>query len=431
MPPVQKQHLTSSRLIVEPNQLKAQKNYNFSVSLQNGRGFATVQMLTPKITEENCTVSPPNGIEAFTEFTVNCTGSTLLYVLFQGETQLLSSNNPAFTSKLNANDAVRVRIQDSHGQYLMVDVKVGIKAPSIFHSIDEINDIFTSKNVSLDLRRMITDGTQSNTLVFINMVADRLNKLNKTGDVRDTVSQILSLLSELRIDSFDDISPITDTLTRLLQPIQMNHKIAVKCAKILDKISIVLQSYDEDVAVSDYVSTTNRVLSVINQLIDPFETIPPVQNSNSLISPEYHMEDYQSYGELDFGIFEKLENLEAVTVSVERAANSLAACAANILQPMEILKDMAAKDIQFEVLAFDREVALNHGSHLNINGTTVVVTVSDADKLLSDFDGESSISCTFFDKNPMWWFSDENQINSDVVGVSIYKSSPEGRDNVS
>lgn len=429
-PTVENQILTSSRLVVEPNRLAPGENYTFNVSLEDGKGFATVQMYTPKDVTESCTVLPLDGVETFTEFNVTCTGSelTFLYILFQGETQLLQSNNPVFTSKLNANEAVRVRIQDSYGQYLMVNVDVSIKVPSIMNSIDEINEIFTSKNASLDLKRMISDESQSNTLVFINMVAGRLNEL-KTVDVSETVAQILDLMNELGINHFDDVSPITDTLTKLLRPIQMNRKIAMKCAKILDKISIALQNYDDVVAVSDYISNTNRILSIINQIIDPFETIPLVQNANSLISSEYHMEDYKYYGELDFGIFEKLENLESITLSVDRTVNSLATCAAKLFQPMELLEDMVAKDIQFEVLAFDKEVALSHGNHLKINGTTVVVTVSK--QLLSHFDSESSISCTFFNKNPMWWFSDENEINSDVVGVSIYKSDPEGQDNVS
>lgn len=429
IPTVENQSLTSSRLIVD--RLKPGEIYTFKVSVQDGKGFATVQMHTPKSITESCNVLPLDGIETFTEFTMRCTGSesTFLYILFQGETQLLQSNNPVFKSKLNANDAVRVRIQDSYGQYLMVDLNVSIKVPSIMNSIDEINEIFTSKNASLDLKRMISDESQSNTLVFINMVAGRLNELNEAVDVRDTVAQILDLMNELGINHFDDVSPITDTLTNLLRPIQMNRKIAMKCAMILDKISIALQNYDDAVSVSDYTSNTNHILSIINQIINPFETIPPVQNVNSLISSEYHMEDYKYYGELDFGIFEKLENLESITLSVEQTVNFLATCAAKLFQPMELLEDMVAKDIQFEVLAFDEEVALNHGNHLKINGTTVVVTVSD--KLLSDFDSESSISCTFFNKNPMWWFSDENEINSDVVGVSIYKSDPEGQDNVS
>lgn len=423
LPSVQEQILTSSRLVIQPNTLKASTNYEFKASVQDGNGFATVQMLTPPVISENCPVNPMEGTEYFTEFTMNCnqkSGIPLVYSIFQGDVQLLSSNNPDFKFKLNAkNGGVRVKIQDSSGQFILEEIKIKITEPTMLNTIDEINEIFTSKNASLDLKRLIADETQSNAIVFINTVAGRLNKLNNTVDVSDTVSQILDLMNELRITYFDDISPVTDVLMQLLQPIQLNHKIATKCARILDKMSIVLQNLNEDVPVVDYVSTTNHILSVINQLIDPFETIPPVQNSKSLISPEYHTEEYESYGELDFGVFEKLANLETITQSVEKTVNALATCAAKSFQPMEMLGNMTANNIQFEVLAFDQEVLRKRGNNLKINGTTTLVTVSE--KLQPLFDSDSSISCTFFDKNPMWWFSDGNPINSDVVGVSMYK----------
>lgn len=421
-PPVDKQLLTSSRLVIGANRLDAGTNYKFHVSLKDGKGTATLQMFTPTVVERECTVYPPEGIETITEFTVNCTESTvtataLMYTLFQGGTQLLSSNNPVFTSKLNANDAIRVRIQDPYGQYTTVDITIHIEELPMFNSIDEINDIFTSKNASLDLKRMIADETQSNTLVFINAVASRLIKLQPV-DVSDTVARIIGLMNELEMIHFDDTIPILHTLIKLLLPTQMNLKLAMECANLLNRISTALPNSYDDVSASDYVGNANRILTVINQMIDPFDTIPPVQNANSLISHEYHFDDYKDYGELDVGIFEKLENLATISRSVDRIHNGLATCAAKLFQPMEVLADMTAEDVQFKVLAFDREVAQTYGNHLQINGTTVAVMVSD--ELLAHFDHEASISCTFFDKNPMWWFQDENAINSDVVGVSIY-----------
>lgn len=431
-PPVQKQiNLTTSRLVIEPDTLVSGKNYEFKVSLQDSRGFATLQMLTPEGISGSCTVDPSEGMETFTDFTITCdpSKSQLTYTLFQGETQLLSSNNHIFKSKLNANEDERVRIQNSYGQYLLVEIKINVKETAILNSIEEINEIFTSKNASLDLKRMITDDTQSNAIVFISMVASRLNKFEQV-DVSDTVTQIIGLMNDLRIKYFDDISPITNVLTKLLLPIHMNHKIGLKCAQILDKISIILQNQCEDVPVSDYVNTTNRILSILHEITDPFETIPPVQNVHSLTSHEYHIEDYEYYGDLDVGIFEKLNNLETITRSVEETINGLAYMAAKLFQPMEVVGDIAANDIQFEVLAFDQEVERNHRNKFQISGTTVVVTLSD--KLLAHFDsGESSISCTFFSKSPMWWFSDGNQINSDVVGISIYKRDIGIQENVS
>lgn len=424
------QSLSSSRLVLQPNSLIVGENYKFNVSVQNDKGFATSQLFTPKVINESCTALPLEGTEFFTEFTITCSPNPaipLIYVLLQGRTQLFSSNNPVFTSKLNADNDVRVRIQDSYGQYQLVEIKVNIKKTTALNSIEEINDIFTSKNSSLDLKRMIADESQSNALVFINMVASRLKNLKPVG-VSDIASQILDLINELKIVNFDVINPITHTLKNLLS-IDMNHKIALKCAKILDKISSALQNSNDDISASDYVSTTNSTLSVLNQLINPFEAIPPVQNVDSLVSHEYHEENYEYYGELDFAIFEKLDNLETVTLSVEKTVNGLATCAAKLLQPMEDLGDMAANDIEVKVLAFDQEVARADGNRLEINGTTAVVTVSD--QLLSQFDNESSISCTFFNKNPMWWFSDGAGINSDVVGVSMYRIGKGTEENVS
>lgn len=422
---------TSSRLVIQPKD-NLGENYKFNVSVQSGKGFATIEMFTPKAINETCTVFPLEGTESFTEFTLACTPNRtdsqlpFIYMLFQGGTKLLSSNNRVFTSKLNAANDVKVRIQDSYGQYLLVQIKITIKKTTALSSIEEISDIFTSKNSSLDLKRMITDGFQSNALVFINTVASRLNVL-KPDEGSDIVSQILDVMDELRIDHFDGISPVTQTLTNLLQPIRMNHKIALKCTKILDKISSALRNNNVEVSASDYVTATNGILSVVNQLIDPFETIPPVQNVNALISHEYHEEDYEYYGVLDFGIFEKLDNLESITLSVEKTVNGLATCAAKLFQPMEDLGEMSANDIQVKVLVFDEEVASDQGNRSTINGTTAAVTVS----YQSNFHNESSISCTFFNKSPMWWFSDGIEINSDVVGVSIYRRGAGIEENVS
>lgn len=341
----------------------------------------------------------------------------MLYTLFQHETQIMSSYNPVFTTKLNANNNVQVRIQDTYGQYILVNLQIKIEKLQILNTVDEINDVFTSKNDVLDLKRMINDDSQSNTMVFINVLASRLDKL-KPEEANDVVSRILNLMLELRIIQFDDISITVQTLINLILPITMNHKIAIKCGAIFEKISNVLQARYEDISFIDYIRNVNQILKVLNQIIEPFETILPVQNTDSLISHEYHVEDYKNYGDLDFSIFEKLEYLEQTTSSIEKLTNGLATWASKLLQPMEVLENMETDDIQVEVVALDQEFARDHGNKIVISGTTVEVTVPE--KLLSHWNVEKSISCTFFNKNPMWWFPDVNKINSDVVGISIY-----------
>ncbi|XP_037036652.1 sperm receptor for egg jelly-like [Bradysia coprophila] len=427
LPPPPHQELTSSRLVIEPKVLRSGESYKFKVSVRDGKGFATVEMTTLESINERCTVSPSEGIESITKFNVTCSKAEpwVFYVLYQGDTQLLVSNIPHFTSTLNANGKVQVKIQNTDGQHIRQELTVNIVESPILHSIEEITDIFTSKNDSINLHRIINEETQGDAIVFINMVADRLSKLN---NVTDTVERIIELMKELRIDNFEDIASISQTMLKLLSPIPMNHKLALRCATILDKMSATLKRFDEEMSITGYIDTSRDVLSVINQLIDPFETIPPVQNRNPLISHEYHTEDYEYYGTLDFGIFEKLENLETVTTSVENTLIGMATSAAMSFQPMEMLENITADDIQFETLVFDQEVARNHGNSLKVNGTSASVTVSE--KLLSQFDSDSSISCTFFNKNPMWWFSDGGDINSDVVGVSIYRSASDVQENV-
>lgn len=425
----QQLNLTSSRLVLEPESLNS-GNHEFHVSLQMGKGFATVNMFAPSVLENNCTVNPVEGEEAITEFTVICKNNVnpLRHTLFQGKTQVLSSDNYVFTTKLNANNDVQVRIQDSYGPYFFIDLKIKIKKSEILNTIEEINEVFTSNNDERDLKRMISDESRSNTIVFINVLASRLSIL-KPAEANDIVLRTLDLMNELIINQFEDISSIIHTLMNLILPINMNHKAAAKCAKIFDKVSEVLQTQYEEINFSDYIRTTNDCLSVINEMIEPFETIPPVQNTDSLVSKEYHIEDYKEYGDLDFEIFEKLENLEKTSSSMEKIMNGLATWAANLLLPMEILGNIETDNIQFKVVTFDEEVVRNHGNNLRMNSTTVRVTLND--KFLSNFGSESSISCGFFNKNPMWWYPDGNDINSDVVAVSIYKRVPRADDTVS
>ncbi|KAJ6636310.1 Polycystic kidney disease 1-related protein, partial [Pseudolycoriella hygida] len=404
----------SSRLVIEPHTLTSESTYVFQVSLQNGNGSASFKATALKAVGGNCKVHPSKGEEVFTKFKFTC--NYYLHTLFQGETAILQTNSHTFTSKLNANEKISIKALDHVGHDQLISIEVDVKEPQSLNTAEEISEIFTSKNETLDLARMIKD-SKSAAFVLINTVASRLSNINPV-QATDIVSRILDLVIEHPMISFEDISPISNSLKNLLVPIQMNHTIGLKCGKILSKISNQLQIYDDDVSHPDFISCTKNVLSAVSEMIHPFETIPPVQIVDSLISNEYHVEDYKYYGELDFGIFEKLENLEEMTLAIVKIINALTSHAAKSFYPMESLNDANVNDIQFEVLPFDNETIRNNGNQLKINGRAAEVTMSK--KLLSYFVNESSISCTFFTKNPMWWFPDETEINSDVVGVSIY-----------
>lgn len=421
----------SSRLVLAPNTLKPKTNYEFKVSLSGGKGFAQVNMFASKILHETCSWEPANGVEIFTEFTVTCTNSNprnpLLYVLLQNDVRVTSSHYPVFTSKLNAKKKTEVMIENSCGQYLLVPIAVTIETPPIFKSIEEINEIFTTKNASLDLKRLIADESLGNTLVFINTVSTCLNEIQPTGHTK-TVCSILDLMNELDISNFDDVSLIADSVKKLISVVTMDHSIAMKCGRILNKIAKVLKSPYEEISFSNYVQSTNQVLSVINQIIVPFDTFPPIQNVDTLISNEYHTEDYKDYGDLDVDIFEKLENLEMTTSSIHNIMSGLGIWSAKMLQPMEQLDNMETKDIQFITKTLDENDV--RGTNLTtINGSTIQVIISD--KLLAQYGDKYGISCSFFNKNPMWWYPDKNEINSDVVGVLIHEIIPELERNVS
>lgn len=405
-----------SRLIIKPKVLAFGQDYKITVTVRDGRGFATYDISTTEKIAESCSVDPLEGVEVETDFRITCWKGFFVYTLYQDDTQLVSSNNEVFVSKLNANGVVRVKIENSVGQYLLSDLEVKVEELNAFNSLEEINEIFTSEHDSHNLKRIVAEEAQGNAIVFINAISDRLHRFESV-DVTETVVRILDLMNGLRINDFDDVAPVAQTMLKLVS-IQLNHKVTRKCGYILGKISLAVLNFVEDITSTEFVNTTKSVLAVVNELIDPFESIPPVQNSHSLISPEYHTEDYKSYGDLDYEIFEKLEDLEFVTMAIGRVINGLATCSAQSFNPMELLDDTNVDSIQFGFMAFDKEAADSRDNQLKLNGPTVEVVVSDA--LLSYFNSSVSMTCTFFEENPMWWYSDGNEIDSDVVAVSIF-----------
>jgi REJ domain/PLAT/LH2 domain len=394
----------SSRAVVLPFKLKNERNV-LNVKVYEGEriGEAFLVIKPLKQPTVDCKITPSNGVEFITNFTIDCTSTATHFEVFQDNALIGKFYSKQIIAKLKASNGIQIKVIDDRGAFTEINVPISVEELTI----ESVNEFIMGLTTYSSLHQLIASNDFKSSAAMIYVAIKNLNEENA-----ELMTKIIEEIYKIPLADAETILIVTDVLRKIAEKTKTEHFQRPKVGLILKEVALKLKIFHE-IRSDEARNITKNVLAVVENLSFPLEIME--NQNNELIPADQRLDDYLEYGDFDNEIIEKMNNLLSTGNNIEKVVKSLLQLLAKFVEPEEPAIEMTSENHKFIVFGKDFSESLT-GQNISLYSSKVVI--ESYNMILHEIIKVSLIS--FKNLNPFWFVEERNLKRSSFITFEIF-----------
>ena len=400
----------TSDVVILPNKMNLEENTLAVVVDQAGRTGKVSMMILPSYPPTlECKISPQQGIEFITFFTVDC--STNIFEVYQEKKLIEKFYARQGQLRLLAGDEIQIKTHHDSATETTLTVHVNKL------EISSVNEFISGTRGNLSLEHFISSNDIASAGVMIKIAASMISEKDE-----DLVTNILNEVLKVSMPAVESVIVIAESVKLLSEKIELNHKLRSMIGNILDKIANALNILSE-LSLNETKTIAENIQVVVEKLTFALEVMNIQETPNVPIDERF--DDYADYDDFDGEIIDKMNNFLSTGNSIENVMNSLLFRMATFVEPFEPAIEMNHNNQKLVVFAKDFSKVLgtkkfNDKSSEEVNFAVTDKTNVTINKKTVFPQQKIKIGFTTFKSDPFWFVRHKNISKSDFFILQTF-----------